>query len=162
MLPRCIIMSIFIIVLMSIPVFSSKSDTDILIPQKGTNGKWGYVDTDGNFRIKPNYEAAFEFKEGLALVSLYKKFGYIDPYGKPVISLQYDGGKSFSEGLAAVMIYSNLQKKWGFIDKTGRFTIFPRFEEVSDFTNGKAIVKSGIDKYFINKSGEIIREQGGF
>ena len=89
---------------MSIPVVSSKCDTTVLIPQKGINGKWGYVDADGIFRIKPNYETAFDFKEGLALVSLFKKFGYIDANGRPVISLQYDGAKSFSEGLAAVMI----------------------------------------------------------
>ena len=159
---RSIAMSIFMISTMSIPVFSIKTDTYILIPQKGTNGKWGYVDTDGNFRIKPNYEAAFDFKEGFALVSLFNKFGYIDPSGKPIISLQYDGAKSFSDGLAAVMIYINSQKKWGYIDKTGRFVIFPRFDEASDFTDGRALVKNSYNEYFIDKSGNVLKEEAGF
>jgi hypothetical protein len=144
---------------MSIPVFSSKCDATVLIPQRGVNGKWGYVDADGNFRIKPNYEKAFDFKEGLALVSLFNKFGYIDANGRPIISLQYDGAKSFSEGLAAVMIYDQKQnKKWGYIDKTGRFVIFPRYDTVSDFSDGKALVKADNDEFVINKSGDIIKE----
>ena len=163
MLFRSIVISICLIYTMSIPVVSSKCDTTVLIPQKGINGKWGYVDADGIFRIKPNYETAFDFKEGLALVSLYNKFGYIDPSGRPVISLQYDGANSFSEGLAAVMIYDQKQnKKWGYIDKTGRFVIFPRFDEVSDFSGGNAVVRTDIDEFVIIKSGDIIKEEGGF
>ncbi len=154
---RNLVMSICLIYVMSIPAFSFKTDMDVLIPQKGTNGKWGYVDTDGNFIIKPYYEAAFEFKEGLALVSLYNKFGYIDPDGKPVIYVQYDGAKSFSDGLAAVMIYTNYQKKWGYIDKTGRFVIFPRFDEASDFSDGRAVVKKNRHQFVINKSGDVIK-----
>ncbi len=157
MLFRNFVMTICLIFVMSMSVFSYKTDTDALIPQKGTSGKWGYVNTDGNFIIKPFYEAAFEFKEGLALVSLYNKYGYIDPAGKPVIQVQYDRAKSFSDGLAAVMIYSNYQKKWGYIDRTGRFIIFPRFDEASDFSDGRAIVKKDNHQFIISKSGDVIK-----
>lgn len=163
MLFRTIVISICLIYTVSMPVFSSNCGIPALIPQKGKNGKWGYVDTNGKFRIKPSYEAAFDFKEGLGLISLFNKFGYINTGGRLVISLRYDGAKSFSEGLAAVMIYDQRQnKKWGYIDKTGKFVISPQFDEVSDFSDGKAVINTDNDEFVINKSGDIIKEDDYF
>ena len=163
MLFRRTVITIFLICSVSIPVFSSKGDLSVLLPKKGTNGKWGYADAGGNFRIGPNYTIAFEFKEGLAAVSLYNKFGYIDATGRPVISLQYDGASGFSEGLAAVMIYDQRQnKKWGYIDKTGQFVIFPRFDKATDFSDGKAVVSNDTIEFVINRTGEIIKEKAAY
>lgn len=48
-------------------------------------GKWGYVDRAGRVVIKPKFDQAYDFSEGLAMVILPgKKMGYIDKTGKYV------------------------------------------------------------------------------
>jgi len=39
-----------------------------LIPLKASNGKWGYVDKNGSYAIRPQFAHAESFQEGLALV----------------------------------------------------------------------------------------------
>lgn len=41
---------------------------NILIPLKDTSDKFGYIDTLGNWIIKPQFDDAQEFKEGFASV----------------------------------------------------------------------------------------------
>jgi len=46
-------------------------------------GKWGYVDKTCKVVIKPQFNAAWDFSEGMAAV-LGDKLGYIDKTGKYV------------------------------------------------------------------------------
>ena len=77
--------------------------------------KFGYI-SEAKVVIKPQFDDAKEFTEGLAAVKLDKKWGYIDRTGRYVIKPRFDYACSFAEGLAAV----KLDKKWGYIDRTGR------------------------------------------
>src|SRR5215475_737610 len=89
-------------------------------PQKGTeklfpillNKKWGYINADGDVVIKPQFDGAGEFKEGLAVASLDGRRGFIDGTGQFVIrtkaSINLAG--SFSEGVAPVIENG----KWGY------------------------------------------------
>lgn len=52
--------------------------------------------------IRPQYEAAQPFSEGLAAVRRNGKWGYIDDKNKTVIPFHYDLAYEFSEGLAVV------------------------------------------------------------
>ena len=45
------------------------------------NGKYGYIDKQGNEVIPLKYDYANNFLEGLALVRLNGKYGYIDKQG---------------------------------------------------------------------------------
>jgi hypothetical protein len=153
-----IIISIFIP--FYIHAVNTKYDISTLTPQKSPSGKWGYLDDNGYFRIKPQFELALPFKEGLAAVSVFKKFGYIDGYGKPVINPQFDDARNFSDGLAAVMIFDQkMNKKWGYIDKTGQFIIAAKFDAASDFTNGSAEVSVEEKNFLIDKSGTVINDK---
>ncbi|MBO9599319.1 MAG: WG repeat-containing protein, partial [Cohnella sp.] len=67
-------------------------------------GKWGYADKKGKMVIKPQYESANNFSEGLAAVSVKGKFGFIDKKGKLVVPAKYDEVYSFSEGMAVVAV----------------------------------------------------------
>lgn len=87
--------------------------------------------------IKPQYEAAQAFSEGLAAVRQNGKWGYIDTTGKAVIPFQYDQAYAFHEGkavvgtLAATDNYGSdgepsyvYRYTAGFIDQSGRYTPF--------------------------------------
>ena len=46
------------------------------------NGKWGYIDEEGNVKIGFNFDEVNEFKNGLALVRMEDKCFYIDDAGQ--------------------------------------------------------------------------------
>ena len=56
--------------------------------------------------------------------------------GKPVNTTEK---YSFYEGFAKV----KLDRKWGFIDTLGRVIVKPKYEQVENFSNGLARVRSG-------------------
>jgi hypothetical protein len=87
-----------------------------LMPERGANGKHGYIDETGKEVIPFKYDEAEDFSEGIALVRLNDKFGYIDKTGKEIIPLKYDDAFNFFGGLARVI----LNDKQFYIDKTGK------------------------------------------
>src|SRR5262245_20990264 len=87
------------------------------------NGRWGYVDKNGNRVINPQFERAESFSSGLAAVRL-GKWGYIDYSGKIAINPQFDRATSFSDGVAVVEIAS----RWGYINTDGKYVINPQFD----------------------------------
>ncbi|EQC2648382.1 WG repeat-containing protein, partial [Campylobacter coli] len=54
------------------------------------NGKWGFIDKNGEFVIKPKFDSIWSFREGLAKVGLNGKYGLIDKSGKIVIEPKFD------------------------------------------------------------------------
>jgi WG containing repeat len=82
------------------------------------NGKWGFSDLESNWKVKPTFDAAGIFAEGLAPVKIDGQFGYVSLDGKLVIKPSFASAGSFSEGLALV----RKDKKYGFIDKKGDIT----------------------------------------
>ncbi len=154
-----LLISISFFVPLYIHAVNTKYDISSLTPQQSPSGKWGYQDDNGYYRIKPQFELAFPFKEGLAAISVFKKYGYIDGSGKPVINPQFDDARNFSDGLAAVMIFDQqMNKKWGYINKCGQFIIEAKFDAASDFAKGSAEVTVEEKSFYINKSGAIINE----
>ena len=51
------------------------------------NGKYGFIDKTGKIVIKPQFDKAYPFHDGLALVIINNKHGFIDKKGKLVISI---------------------------------------------------------------------------
>lgn len=85
--------------------------------------KCGYIDNKGNVVIEPQFDKAYGFAEGLAVVG-YKysngyKYGFIDRKGQFVINPIFDDATSFSEGLACVKKSQSV----GYIDTTGRMVM---------------------------------------
>ena len=58
-------------------------------------GKWGYLDSEGNLVISPKFDEACPFSEGLARVAVNRKSGYINPSGQLVVPLRYDEALGF-------------------------------------------------------------------
>src|SRR6218665_591042 len=77
-------------ILFSVSRTQSNSDEILLAPVK-IDRKCGYIDQTGKIVIKPQFDGAGRFQEGLAPVKLGSPWGYIDKNGKMVINPQFDG-----------------------------------------------------------------------
>ena len=119
-----------------------------------SDGKWGYINKNGDFFIDPVYDSAGDFSEGLSWVEVSGEYGYISrKTGEFFIKPQFDVVGNFNEGLAPV----KTGNKWGYISKeTKEFFIRPQFDAVENFNEGLAPVIVG------NKWGYISRETRKF
>jgi hypothetical protein len=46
------------------------------------NNKYGYIDKKGNFIIKPQFDVAWDFMQGIARVKVGNKKGYVNKVGE--------------------------------------------------------------------------------
>lgn len=61
------------------------------------DGKWGFVDKDGKQVIKPQFNEAHSFSNGLAAVRFTNGWGYVDEKGNKVIATGFDDACDFNE-----------------------------------------------------------------
>lgn len=143
---------------LAIPLkFSSCGDFNHgMAPVLDFNGKYGYIDRQGDYVIDPVYEYAGVFSQGLAVIKVDGLFGYINTNGETVIEPQFFNARDFQEGLAAVQVKPFLDEQngwgiyagWGFIDRTGTLAIEPQFGDVYDsgFLGGYCAVAEPISE----------------
>lgn len=126
-----------------------------LFPIKERNF-WGYADLSGEVYIKPQFDDAEFFHEGLAIISLEEKYGFIDKTGEVVIPAIFDDAYEISEGHAVVEI----DGKWGMINRSGEFVIQPKYEDVGNLNEGLAYFSSeDLYGFFDNKGIVRLKEQ---
>jgi hypothetical protein len=169
----CIFTIVIVFVFSTLSFAQSNKDSIKLFPVF-VKGKYGYINTNGEMVIKPQFDKAHKFHSGLALVEIEAKNisntpgrfdyilgkqGYIDQTGKFIIEAgKYNLANDFSEGLAGVGI-NNCKKKYchGYIDTTGKLVIQPLFQTVGEFHQGTADVRMLDDKWgVIDKKGNFI------
>ena len=138
-----------------------------LIPFK-MEEKWGFINNKGKIVIKPQFDEADKFSEGLARVQIGLKSGYINSSGKFIIEPIYTFAFSFSEGLAVVG--ENMDSRWFYIDHQGKTVIEanPKFIWLGPFQNGLAQFSTNIGENttntydarngFFDKTGNIVIE----
>ena len=66
------------------------------------DGKWGYIDKNGNLAIPLQYDRAKDFREGKAAVLKDGKWGYIEKDGSFLIQPRFTDAFGFKDGLACV------------------------------------------------------------
>ncbi len=122
-----------------------------------SGGIWGFMDYNGSIIIPPQFEAAYGFTDGLALVRKNDRQQYIDKTGQAVFQLKSDwSGGIFAEGLARVRVKDNL---YGFINKKGKMVIAAKFRDAAiGFSEGFAGVYYQGRWGFIDKTGKFIVE----
>jgi len=122
---------------------------------------WGYIDTEGKWAIPPRFESASPFSEHLAAIKLDGRCDYIDHSGAVVIQIPPvpapedcdDRAGDFSEGLAHRRV-GGLSE---FINHTGNVVIPPKFHEGSIFSDGLAVVRTGVNTWgYIDKTGKVV------
>jgi hypothetical protein len=104
-----------------------------------TNGRFGFIDKNGNFIINPQFDDADPFLEnGLAIVAVgikkFRKWGIINKFGEYVINPQFDFIIHGARDFYAV----NVNEKWGIIDSSGIFVIKAEFSDAWVYSNGIA------------------------
>ena len=114
-------------------------DKDVLIPKEKDPGKFGYINSFGEFVIKPQYSLAHKFKNGVAIVENWdkekgNKFGLIDRQGNFVKELSND----ILVGTDCGLIIAGKDGKIGALDSTGKNVVIPyRFEAIHRFKKYK-------------------------
>lgn len=96
------------------------------------SGKWGYIGTNMNYIIEPQFSYANDFsKIGLACVAdENEKYGYIDKNGNYVIAPQFTNAFDFTDtGIAKVKI----DDTYTWIDKNGNIVNKPNAEDIYNF-----------------------------
>jgi len=91
--------------------------------------KWGVVDINERFVVKPQLDDIKEFSEGFLAFKQNGKWGFMDKNFKVVIKPQFDKVENFSEGYAAV----NRSGLWGYINSSGKLVIKPQFSLAGTF-----------------------------
>lgn len=131
-----------------------------LLPAKTEEGKWGYIDDSGNYKIPAKFDTAAEFSEGLACVSQNGKYGYIDTLGNYVIEPQFTDARGFYHGMAAATKGSGAEPKYGYIDTRGKFLLKQKYKYAGSFRGKLAPVsKTGKKIKYINRAGKVILSQ---
>ncbi len=59
------------------------------LPYRGENGKFGFVNREGKLKIKPQYDDARPFENGVAVVCKDKQYGIIDSKNDVVLPIKY-------------------------------------------------------------------------
>jgi hypothetical protein len=131
------------------------------------DGRWGFIDKNGQEIIHSIYESVRNFHEGFAAFARNGKWGFIDKTGNEVIPPIYDVARDFSEGFA--LVRSSWDGKWFFIDKKGIAVhkvkntktndiptgiSFRYADGLNSFSEGWAAVQKRGRWGFINKSGK--------
>ena len=86
------------------------------------NFKYGFIDKKGNWEIKPEYDNAVHFSEGLASVMKDGKWGAVDIQGNAVIDFLYGGQFFFRDGTATVY-RKDSSYYGGLIDRSGKILV---------------------------------------
>jgi hypothetical protein len=118
----------------------------------GIGAKFGYIDKTGEYVIKPIYDKAINFQEGLAAVTVDGKEGFINTKGEVVIPLIYKLALSFENGYAIVV----MNDKYSFIDKSGNNPFNKQFDSLSEFSDGLARFEEGGKYGFIDINGNVV------
>ncbi len=108
---------------------------------------YGYLDTNGTIHIPPQYEAASEFKEELALVSRNDSVWFINKHNENVFARSFDDAYGFNAGVAPV----KHQGIWTFINRQGQ-VISPEYEDINELSDNLYVLKvkgkyGALDRY---------------
>jgi hypothetical protein len=101
------------------------------------DGKWGFIDSNGNIIIPIMYDKVKGFSEGFAAISLDGKASFIDKKGELLCHYMYDEVDTFENG------YSNVyfNGKHGMINRQGQEATMLMYDQPLVFSEGLFLVK---------------------
>lgn len=127
------------------------------------DGKFGYINEEGDVVINPQFGSVEAFRSGVAVVNISmdfeNKYGLIDEKGNFIIQPIYNDIKLLDEGMAAVgkAIDENnpsMGSKYAIADITGKFITDFLYYGISNFKEGLASAYDNINTFFIDKEGK--------
>lgn len=120
--------------------------------------KWGFIDAQYNFIVKPIYEAVEPFKDNYAKIKVGQYYGVINKSGKEIIKPQYQDIVQGSETslVADGLILVKSAEGYGFINERGKTIIPCHYHDANVFFEGLAAVRRDKLWGFINSQGHMI------
>lgn len=91
-----------------------------------SNGKFGYINPNGDIVIKAQFDSVCSFSEGLAAVKMSGKWGVINKKGKLLTPCEFDKINEYYQGYTYVI----KNGKAGVIDKNGKIIIPPMYDDI--------------------------------
>ena len=118
---------------------------------------WGYVDTAGQMRMKPQFAFARDFVNEVGIVQRDNKWGVVNRFGKQVIPCQYDD-IHFLENTENKIIRLYVQRpKYGLIDTLGQLAVSAVYDQIGSFRENRlAVMRDGLWGFVDNEGMEII------
>lgn len=89
---------------------------------------YGYLNRKGEVAIAPQFEAAQDFQNGLALVRIDGLFGFVDTTGTFAIEPQFQHAQQFYGN--STWARKTKDSPYGMIDKTGNYLVEPQFKNI--------------------------------
>lgn len=132
-------------------VMDYKTASLFLLPFK-RDSLWGYIDEEGNERIKAEFEWAEPFQGAQALVGRNGRVGTINRSGRVVIPIEYDEVSDPVEGTSTV----ERNGRVGAVDRNGVLVVPMTFEDVGEFSQGLAYAARDGRYGYINPRGEAV------
>jgi hypothetical protein len=75
--------TIICLMILSLNIYSqNKQKKDSILLSVRVKDKWGYIDKTGKIQIKPQFDWAETFEQGISKVTVGDKIGYINKNGK--------------------------------------------------------------------------------
>jgi len=118
---------------------------------KQSEGMFGFVDASGQLKIRPTFDEALPFSEGLAAVRVGDKWGFIDDRGAEVVPPQFKGAYYFREGVGAV----NIGGDYAVIDKSGK-VLARGLQSVGFVADGRVPVTRGGKEGYLDLQGKVV------
>lgn len=143
--------------------FNRRSDFSEGLARVEIDGKWGFINEQGELVIPCMYDEVGDFFEGFAKVKVnihddpddffgeYDFWWFINKSGNQISSM-FQEVESFSEGLAAVCV----DDMWGFINGKNELVIPLEYDGADFFFEGLAAVQKDGKWGFIDKSNKLI------
>ena len=104
---------------------------------RAVQGRWGYIDSEGRWRVPPILQKAYSFStDGLARFCQDGRWGFLDLAGRVAIAPTYDNAQPFRHGVCAVQVG---KEAWRIIDRHETTRSSEDFRELGAFgANGLA------------------------
>lgn len=115
-------------------------------------GKWAFLDLDGEVVVPANYDDSRDYSEGTAPVQSEGTWSFIDRDGQTTLAGPYQDALPFHEGLAAVKTGGG----WSYVDPRGVVVIPGPFQRARSFSEGYAAVALEDFWGFIDRSGKLV------
>ena len=119
------------------------------------NGKWNYIDTNGQLVSNQWFDMVYGFNNGFAWVRLNGKMNFINTNAQLLSNQWFDNARDFSDGFAEV----RLNNKYNFINTNAQLISNQWFELVGRFSYGFTWVQLNGKYNFINPNGKLLSNQ---
>lgn len=156
--------TVFICLIFSLTYCGNSKKYDIIITAtEGLRlvqyqGKWGFIDSNGDEKIETIYDSAFAFSDNYAAVFNGKLWGFIDTNGEKKIDFKFAEVSSFNSGFAAV----KSDKGFHYINKSGELILGPYYtiDTIKGFTFAR--IKEDESYAMIYLQGNSLKATEGF